>query len=276
VGHGPSRSWLRRGRLLLPNLLVIVSVVGILAYAVLRSYYSVFYGPLGVTPEDVGLGYVEVLQLSYAGLFLAAAVFLILAALLTVLIILQLTLQYGYIKAYLWLLKTLTRGRANLQSPEFSDRISRMWRGWGRLSLRIFDIALAARPGVLLSRHFLGRLMLGAFIFTVVLGAALLNVIARDLSRDAIDGKPVFPPTLFGARVLFLRAEPAQVWWTNNTTSPSLQLNLRPCLRYLGQSNGITVFYDSKSACGPRHGRQMPTPWASESCGRSGPNVSIT
>jgi hypothetical protein len=28
--------------------------------------------------------------------------------------------------------------------------------------------------------------------------------------------------------------------------------------------------------CGPRPGRQMPTPWASESCGRSGPSVSIT
>jgi hypothetical protein len=32
----------------------------------------------------------------------------------------------------------------------------------------------------------------------------------------------------------------------------------------------------ASQGCGPRPGRQMPTPWASESCGRSGPNVSIT
>ena len=40
------------------------SVIGILVYGMLRQLYATFYGSLGASPEEVGLGYSETLSLS--------------------------------------------------------------------------------------------------------------------------------------------------------------------------------------------------------------------
>jgi hypothetical protein len=49
-------------------------VLGILVYGWLRQLYSVFYGTLGASPEEVGLGYQQVLALSGLSLFLIVLV----------------------------------------------------------------------------------------------------------------------------------------------------------------------------------------------------------
>lgn len=53
-----------------------LAALGLLLYAVLRIAYSSFYAPLGITPDDLGLGYVDLLAQSAvgaAGLLLAYA-----------------------------------------------------------------------------------------------------------------------------------------------------------------------------------------------------------
>ncbi len=45
-----------------------VSVIGLLMYGLLRQLYAHFYGSLGASPEEVGLGYSETLALSGIGI----------------------------------------------------------------------------------------------------------------------------------------------------------------------------------------------------------------
>jgi hypothetical protein len=51
---------------------VLLTISGVLLYAILRSVYALFYGKLGVQPEEIGLGYTEVLAQSVVGVMLLA------------------------------------------------------------------------------------------------------------------------------------------------------------------------------------------------------------
>jgi hypothetical protein len=62
------------GDWVLRNPAVAISIVGLFTYGLLRFDYVLFYGGLGVTPEDVGLTYSNVLAQSLAGV----AVFILL------------------------------------------------------------------------------------------------------------------------------------------------------------------------------------------------------
>lgn len=55
-----------------------LGLLGVLAFGLLRFAYGQFYGRLGVSPEDVGLGYAEILGQAAVGLLL---IFLLLAGL---------------------------------------------------------------------------------------------------------------------------------------------------------------------------------------------------
>jgi hypothetical protein len=44
-------------------------IFAVLVYGILRQLYATFYGTLGASPEEVGLGYQGVLALSGAGMF---------------------------------------------------------------------------------------------------------------------------------------------------------------------------------------------------------------
>jgi hypothetical protein len=61
-----SRTW----RFIRENVAVTLTVVGLLVYTSLRLSAGVFYGRFGFTPEDVGLGYAEILARSLYTLIL--------------------------------------------------------------------------------------------------------------------------------------------------------------------------------------------------------------
>lgn len=60
----------RRWTFVKENLTVVLTITGLLVYASLRLSAGLFYGRLGFTPEDVGLGYAEILARSLYTLIL--------------------------------------------------------------------------------------------------------------------------------------------------------------------------------------------------------------
>jgi hypothetical protein len=65
---------------LVSNALAIVTVAGVVTYGILRVAYFQFYNNFGLKPEDVGLGYIEVLGQSVTGmiiLLLLSSIFLV-------------------------------------------------------------------------------------------------------------------------------------------------------------------------------------------------------
>jgi len=67
----PGSSWTGRAwRFIRENVAVTLTVVGLLVYTSLRLSAGIFYGRFGFTPEDVGLGYAEILARSLYTLIL--------------------------------------------------------------------------------------------------------------------------------------------------------------------------------------------------------------
>jgi hypothetical protein len=62
----------------LENPLSAVTALGLCLYGILRYVYARFYSPLGVKPEEVGLGYGEILAQSVTGLLLFSALMFLL------------------------------------------------------------------------------------------------------------------------------------------------------------------------------------------------------
>jgi hypothetical protein len=52
----------------------VLAILGLIAYVLVRVAYSIFYGPLGVSPDEVGLDYAESFYDAGVGIFLLAAV----------------------------------------------------------------------------------------------------------------------------------------------------------------------------------------------------------
>lgn len=84
------------------NVVPALTLIGVTLYVLLRLPYAMYYGRLGTTPEDVGLGYVEMLAQSALGL--GAVVFV---GVLTVAIVATLVVVFAL---YARLLPAMVRG----------------------------------------------------------------------------------------------------------------------------------------------------------------------
>ena len=62
----------------------VLTVLGIVLYAVLRIAYSVFYSNFGLTPDDLGLGYLDLLIQSAVGTVLLLMAMFIVEALVAI------------------------------------------------------------------------------------------------------------------------------------------------------------------------------------------------
>lgn len=56
------------GTWVLGHSIALVTILGVVLYGAIRLSYAIYYGKLGLTPEEVGLGYAEILARSAMGI----------------------------------------------------------------------------------------------------------------------------------------------------------------------------------------------------------------
>lgn len=188
-----------------------LGALGVVAYGVLRLGYMFFYARLRTTPEEVGYTYARILAESLVG---------------AVELILLMAMMLGIVVTLGWAARTL-------------------WTRWRR------STPTGTAPG--------GRGALAATARTAALrcvgGAAAavlvsLPVLAWWQGGLAQGGQTVRNVYFIGIPylpVLAVQAVPADVVWTDGSAEPGFPLAQRPCLMYLGGSDGTAVFYDVQS-----------------------------
>ena len=214
--------------------------VGGLLYVVLTFIARWVYAPLGVKPAEVGLGYGPLLVGTAIALPLILAV-----SLATV----------GLALAVSWIAAKLA---------------STLGRAWFLLLVALFAVALVALvalgdahpavtvyAAVLILAAVIGGLaggslrtnaILGLVILLVTVGGGLIDE-ARRTRHDLERGySPRYGPWGTGPWATPWDASVARVFWA----SPEARgPRLPPCVLYLGEANGVSVFYDPGPLDGP-------------------------
>jgi hypothetical protein len=226
------------------------------AYAGLRFAYGSFYDQLGVAPEEVGLGQIELLVRSFGLVVVVAILFGVFVALVVV-PLLALTGATVGVAATDWMLRELP------------------W--WALLPLALVPLALFLLTHGLVIAGLVCVLAVIVYVGAIggyargrgndlptgrALAAVLLSWMSRwgrpvALVSGALSLALVFALTLSlasttGALVregwaerdwaVPWRADPATVYWIG--PSPALDPVGGRCLMYLGQANSILVLYD--------------------------------
>lgn len=236
-----------------------LAVFGLALYGLLRIDYLIFFGELGLAPEDVGLGYSESLVQS------AIAAFAITVVVLVVTVLLVITFPM-LILAAVWLVAVVysvllmpllilypvyflivVRGKEGRTVR--GDR-RKLVGGWWRLTshpLRLVTRILRAVVRWLKGdpRRFGLVLMLLTSLVTLFILIALW-IDARWAANEVRRGDKVELGTL-DTNLLPLRAMPARVFWVDPTPDSHLPVNQGECLLWLGSSGGTAVFYDFRS-----------------------------
>jgi hypothetical protein len=245
----------------------LLPVIGAALYTLLRVVYSRFYWKLGLQPEDVGLGYAQILDQSLVALVLLTA-FSSVAITLLVLIpdswfqpkfarrwftLLSVIIpgEFGLILFLLWPSNPPSLVRGFLPLIFFISFI--VYGIWLRL-IRATH-AVPARPELRAQRTVEIRIAIAWIVAT--LGPLLsLSLIAQvkamdEIAADVRNGKTAHY-LLFDPPVLAIGGDPATVYWPATPLPPSSPSPQTPapyqhCLMYIGQANGSTVLYDVKS-----------------------------
>lgn len=188
----------------------LAGVTGAALYGVLRLAYVFFYLWLRATPDEVGYGYSQVLSDELIG---AIELVVLIAALIWI------------AGSAIGILVPLAQRATGKYRPEaagihlFSKLKAQKTAAW--------SLAIAV-PIVLVGLPVLGWLE-GA---QAANGYAVRNVYLAGTIR---------------LPVLAVQAVPAQVAWASPPGSGGLNISGRPCLLYLGQADGTSVFYDVDS-----------------------------
>jgi hypothetical protein len=224
-GHPIPPDWLGAW---LPHLAAIAGLVGLIAYVVLRIVYATFYDPLGVRPEEVGLGYLELLSQS-AGSVLGLAVWFLLLA--SVLILAATALIPGWLVIVAVAGPRLSWPRSTSHGPK---RPSVVWKD------------LLSRDSAV--RRVLRLLTWGTFLITVLVYLWLLHGEARADSSAIAMGLPA-RPTLWQFNLAAWGGQVATVTaGAGSDLEPLLSELEGHCLLYLGEAKGKAVFYDAGRA----------------------------
>jgi len=188
----------------------LTGVVGAALYGVLRLAYVFFYLWLRATPDEVGYGYSQVLSDELVG-----------AIELVVLIAILISIAGLAVSV----LVSLARRAAKKPIAEVT---------WTQLvskakaqKLAVWSFAIA--------------------IPIVLIGLPVLGWLEGAQAANGYAVRNVYPAGLIRLPVLAVQAVPAQVAWTSPPGPNGLNLGGRECLLYLGQANGIAVFYDVHS-----------------------------
>lgn len=216
---------------------VSTGVATAVAYVLIRVACDIFYGPLGLAPEDVGIGTTGLLQRA-AGIVVLALVF---AAVLAMPVLEIQGLRDG--------------------GPAWPGWVIG---GWAVLVVVVWIVSSDAGPLVFLAglvasgahrlwhRDLSRRLVIGLAIFAAVVTALSLGTVygAAVWDRDLVlDGRGLEG---FERTLLPWDATVAELYWTAATPPPRPLAGLR-CGVYLGTANGTAVVVD------PRRGGAEPT-----------------
>jgi hypothetical protein len=239
------------------NPLIGLTLGGLFVYGALRLDYSLFYGRFGIKPEDVGLGYGEVLSQSVAGLVAYAVFLLVISVLLRphgfigirgtgpirffslrpVLVGVALVVSALLILAFVLVIRT----------DLFDLAFAALGAAGGASLIALFGheiFALGNQPRTRLESW---RAALRAWIPPIV----IYTLLAASLSALA-DGAKVHTGhsthlTFLGIPVTAWGADRASLNWIAKPPSEYSQW-AHDCLMYLGQANGTTILYDVASA----------------------------
>lgn len=221
-----------------------VPLLGLIAYGFLRQIYVVFYGSLGASPEDVGLGYSQILGLSA---FAVVGIGVLGAALVVLLSIVGFVIDRLPIAA---------QGRMVMDRlPEVVTAVSVialcvgaafLWQHRGQ-GVVLLVVALLVFGVIVRWPHFMRHVAVAISVFVLtayLITGMMLSNGAEEAATYAFHGFAVRGVGALGVEVLGLFAEPTTVAWADAAHLPSEDHLSGHCVMYLGQSNGIDVFYD--------------------------------
>lgn len=256
----------------LSGLRTALGLLGLALYALLRIAYERFYGPFGLSPDDLGLGYLELLTQAAIGAVLLA---LFVGGLIWLLIALVVEIVAGSWRA---LRDAIARRRRREPAPVnrsdlvwgavIAGVIALLWLLDGLLDASVLkyglivgfiafaagqNAAAAARGTSRIRRGVQGgagpaaaRLWRGGLAAAlVIVGLQVAYILVNGANSDARavrDGRGV-DSKLFGVRLTSWGADAATLSWTSTTIDPTLRPLAGLCLMYLGQSDGTLFVY---------------------------------
>jgi hypothetical protein len=234
----------------------VITIGGLVVYALLTLIYNQFYDALGVSPSDVGLGYTATLAGS-AGLSIAILSLSVVVAMLSSMLSASGINPLPPIAALVLasiIASTQTGWRLWLLHSSFLILIFVVFFPPSRLR-RNQRLQEAQRGELLPTPQFLA-LVRPVFLRqtpTILFAAIVLlgvggTIDATRASRAAIDGKPVLPAQIGPLQLMELRAIPVRVKPIGDAAKASSWEGLDSApLLYLGQANGSVVVYDSQA-----------------------------
>jgi hypothetical protein len=236
-----------------------VALVAALVYGSLRAAYSGFYGELGLRPEDVGLGYAEILAQTVPGLIL-----------ISVTVLAGATILVAFVFAYEAGLSRLTAFSYGMLSRipglGFLGQ-TQLWRSSPTVyALAIYILVLAIAPvhdlmivgGCLLAivllvelreRRWLGLATIPGLTGGLVLGAVFITALGLLVANAYQDGAAVKRgetrhPVVLGLSVASWGGDQAQV---TSDAPAAIRKRNADRLMFLGQASGTAVLYDAST-----------------------------
>lgn len=252
----------------LADVKTLLAVFGLALYAILRIAYGRFYAAFGLSPDDLGLGYVELLAQSAIGAVVLLAVFGLL----------MWSFAAFYVNAGQALLEDVRPARDWLRG-RLGERALKESAGpvlggvalalagllyWQLGSVVLAVAAVAAvvvvagvgiargtrsmvrglghdpvRPGTVAAQRWRRGIAALAVVALVLAGATLIA--QADMDADTVAEGRAAHPQFLGVRLTSWGAEPATLSWTTDSVDASLRPLAGVCVMYLGQSGG-TIF----------------------------------
>jgi hypothetical protein len=232
----------------------VLAALGIVLYAVLRIAYSVFYHKFGLTPDDLGLSYLDLLIQSAVGtVILLMAIFVVTAAAVAVyagIVTDQYAKQEGESHPTKpWVDRAVALGTVALlvlalYGAYVVDSPALYIPAFLLLTVHTLIAGIKRIKSELTGkRHTRWRMALGT-IALATLGLAIFSLLVRaerDATRVQLGHASSF--TVLGFQITTWGAEEATVSWTSNQVAADLMPLADQCLMYLGQSNGTAFLY---------------------------------
>ena len=254
---------MRRWPRLTPDIRTVLAVLGLLFYAVLRTAYSVFYNRFGLSPDDLGLSYVDLLVQSAVGtsvllLLVVAGASIVFAMLVGIGATVRdlsrdgrgepeagwsaaATLVFGITSV--GSLAAQAVGLHTVSSALLAIAAAVLWlwgtiRGW----IEIVHGVAGREPGHPTRTRRWRWFVTAAIVLAVAIAIAGLISQASGDAKRVHEGHPA-SFTVLGVRVTSWGAEHATVSWTTNQVAADLQPLAGRCLLYLGQSGATNFLY---------------------------------